>query len=349
MRMLLLAERISDRAWSPTAVVVPLARALAEEGSVVLAVDVASGDVEAWPAEVRVRRPGVGADERDPLGFRAWARGVRKETEHDVSVSFSPLADADVVVALTPAGEREGRVALTRRGVVSRAFEAMDRGRALGASAAGSRGEGLALPPVSLMEPGAGADVRAVLGIPPGGLMVLASSAHAEEEAFVALVRGFASLPGEAVLVLAGRWSYLGYEAASRAGVADRVRVVGGTARMRDLILACHVACAPSMHGSGRFAADALRLGKPVLAPRGSRGGVVVASAGEPRPGIVVSEEGGGWSGALGRACDAGWREGAGARAREVSERFAVERLVEFVRELACGVSGRPRPGRGRR
>lgn len=336
MRILLFAERITGRPWSPTAAVVPIARALGARDEVTLAADLAPGlDPSACrPARAIVRRPAHTADDRDPRGFRRWTRRLVRELPHDFALALSPLACADARLDLSPCGERESRIALARAGPIGAGFEILDRAW-LPAAVLLGRGAAPAIevPAPSLLEPGeAAADFREALRVDAGRPIYLATCTHAEEPTFAAMLAGFARSAGEAVLLIAGRWAWTARESARECG--DGVRVVGATSRLPDLLRASSLALATSAVGSGRFAVDALRLGKPVLVPAGTAAEKALRRAGDPPPGAVVAEPSAdAWARAIARA--ASIAPASGARAEEFSFACFIDRLRAAIRQRA--------------
>lgn len=336
MRILLLAERISGRPWSPTAVVVPIARALGAQAEVTLAVDLAPGlDPSAClPARPIVRRPAHTADDRDPRGFRRWTRRLSRELPHDFALALSPLAWADARLDLSPCGERESRIALARAGPIGAGFEVFDRAWLPAAALLRRRAAPpIELPAPSLLEPGgAAADFREALRIDAGRPIYLATSTHAEEPNFAAMLAGFASSPGEAVLLIAGRWAWTARELARQCG--DRARIVGATSRLPDLLRTSSLALATSTAGSGRFAVDALRLGRPVLVPAGTAAERALRRAGDPPPGAVVAAPSAdAWARAIAGA--ASIARASGARAQEFSFACFIDRLRAAIGQRA--------------
>ena len=128
---------------------------------------------------------------------------------------------------------------------------------------------------------------------------------------------------GKFILGVLARDAFHAHDAAVRAGAADAVRVLGTTDRIVSVLGACDVAIVPPaaipdafVTGSaGRFAADALRLARPVLAADGAPGAELLASLPGLGPaGAVVRHDGvepasAPWERAIARAMEPQWQD----------------------------------------
>lgn len=136
---------------------------------------------------------------------------------------------------------------------------------------------------------------------------------------------------------------------ALRAGgdCADRVRIVGTTQDMLPALAACDAAalCVPvagtafSAGAQGRFAADALRVGRPLLALASGSGAELLNSTTSTKndpasrlAGLIVHESTPmAWSGALARVSDRAWLDSASFAARALGPRLDPKSLVDAL------------------
>lgn len=178
---------------------------------------------------------------------------------------------------------------------------------------------------------------------------------------------------GNLIVGVLARDAFHAHDAGVRAAAAEWVRVLGTTASVEGALAACDVALLPPalipdpflMGASGRFAADALRLGKPVLAADGASGAELIESLpGLGDPGALVRHDGvepphAPWERALARAMEPQWRDravvaaaAAGGLGRIGPNRFidALEVVLEgSMAEARRAVPGAARVGGGRR
>src|SRR5690606_5158432 len=131
------------------------------------------------------------------------------------------------------------------------------------------------------------AEVRARLHINPARRVVLVSlmrTVGTDWEAFLEAISRITApevATGHAPVVVAmARDAYAVHDAACRAGCQRALRVVGQTEAVEALLSAADAVCAPleprpdafCAGATGRFVADALRAGLPVLAAAGASG-----------------------------------------------------------------------------
>jgi len=139
------------------------------------------------------------------------------------------------------------------------------------------------------------AAVRRALGL-GAGPVGLASAAHLGQPGWAEMLGGLAAGPVEIRLVVCGGSPHAVAMLARRWGVGDRVMAISGVdpVRMGALIAASDAVVLPAHHpdrrGSGRLAADALRVGRPVLASAGAPGFGLIEPRGfgTPPVGLVV-------------------------------------------------------------
>ncbi len=194
--------------------------------------------------------------------------------------------------------------------------------------------------------------VRTALGIDPEACVLLTSAMHPFRGGASAMVEGFAAAQSRAaapmgseasissrvvppVLLVAGRYNVAFHSAAVKAGCVDRVKFLGGTSRMDAALAAADAAIVPApvrlLTGTGRFIADAVRVGLPVVASPGAPGVALLtrAASGVLAPGIVVDENSpSAWRTAIEMILDSGVRTRHTAAARDVSPKLAMPSLL---------------------
>lgn len=192
---------------------------------------------------------------------------------------------------------------------------------------------------------------RATLGIAAHRPVFLCSGVHADLPGLDAALAGFARVSRAAapLLLILSRQPYSVRRAAARAGCkADDVLVLGLTRRIDALLCAANVAIAPfdaragdRVCSTGRFIADALRLGRPVLAtPYAGAASLLAAASDAPDPpGALVSGTPDAWAGAFDQALDPAWRAQAAARARERSPALDFTALLARLERAVCDPS----------
>lgn len=96
------------------------------------------------------------------------------------------------------------------------------------------------------------------------GLVIAVSATAPSRQDFTGLLDALESV--DATLLVAGGSGHVVMRWAEAVGVAHRVRPVGPTSRMSDMLAAVDVAAVPSTReGTARFATDAVRVGRPVV------------------------------------------------------------------------------------
>lgn len=174
--------------------------------------------------------------------------------------------------------------------------------------------------------------IRLAAGVTGGDTFALASCTGLVGESlapvFEAAARvndrlGRTGRQGRLIVGVLARDAFHAHDQAVRASAAEWVRVLGTTARVEAALSACDVAIVPPpaipdgfLTGStGRFAADALRMARPVIIADGAPGAELVSSLpGLGEPGAVVRNDGiepasASWERALARAMEPQWRE----------------------------------------
>lgn len=329
MKIAILTEYVRGFVWSHTAWAADLGHALARRGHhVTVACDGLEDPAMFTGIDLCTRRPERTLRGSDPLGFLNWTIELREHIRADATISLTPLAPADLWMPLSPSTLAELTPSLRAHTPVSAALEILARPwlpTALIAEARARRGSGSFPTPVMArlgrLESSSGAralgyasrfdrpepeqrrtlrtQTRERLGISPDRPVVLLSAVHAKRPGLSALLAGFAGLRRRGVvnpplLLVMGRRAHHVHRAADRANCADGLRFLGGTARADAAFAAADLAVAPwaaSMgSATGRFIADALRLGVPVVAHRHAPGAELIEPAhlGTPELGTLL-------------------------------------------------------------
>ncbi|MCW5776458.1 MAG: glycosyltransferase [Phycisphaeraceae bacterium] len=359
MRLLLLADYAECHPWSPAAWAADLAHSLHEHGhDVLVACDGADDPADFAPVRVLVRDERRTARHAHPLRFARWAGAVRARHADRACVSLTHFAPGDLWIPLGPPtmaslrsnlllrrsspgsmaayladrpwlahaaiAERQARAAAARFGTIRGALNAP-----AGALPDGRIGLGFAsrLPP-----PDAAHDAcqrvrtRRTLGLREHESVVLLSGIHLDRPGLHEFLAGAAVAEARPIVLAPAYRGYRLHLAAERAGMGERVRLVGATARMDALFAAADLAAAPFAAPAGittgRFVCDAIRAARPVLARADAPGAELIALAPETRPGALVpNPTPEGW----GRAIDAALEPESLARARHASESLSCQ------------------------
>ena len=212
--------------------------------------------------------------------------------------------------------------------------------------------------------------VRSSLGIDSEACVLLTSAMHPFRAGATAMVEGFAAARDRAVvpmgseasissrdappvLLVAGRYNVAFHNAAAKAGCLDRVKFLGGTSRMEAALAAADVAIVPAplrpLTGTGRFIADAVRVGLPVVASPGAPGVHLLTrvASGVLSPGIVVGDNTPqAWRAAIEMILDSGVRARHVAAARDMSPVLTMSSLLARLEHVLMEQAAR---GTGRR
>ena len=179
-------------------------------------------------------------------------------------------------------------------------------------------------------------------------------------------INGATARGGSCIALVLARDIYHTHDQAVRAGCAEWVRVLGPTSRIAAALAACDFALVPepapvgadafSRGDSGRFAADALRMARPVLAEPFAPGAELVRA--QPPlgdPGSIVRSDGvepvaTSWARAIGKAMDHSWRDRATLAAAAAGEQLGENGFLDALDEcLHAAVAERRRAAGPRR
>lgn len=370
MKILILAEHVEPQPWSESRWALDLSRALIARGhELMLALDSIYDEADA-PGTLMVHRMRRRERERRPLGFARWASGVRRIVPHEVSLSFSRLAAADVRLILGEPAMHSWWSNVRSRHPISAMFEAVQHphlpgamlaerlaaspGRSvrtlrIGGPAEPAPGSGmlgfasrLGTPDAAAFE-GLRLRTRAALGLSPERTAILISAVHPERPGLGPMLEAFAALRQTRrelapVLLVAGGSGYTVQRAAAALCADGGLRFLGATSRIDAAIAASDLVAAPlagRREGeTGRFIADALRLGRPVLASGAACGAELLAplrvpGVGGAVPGHVIARpDVSHWRRALQGAMSERWRADAAHAATIVGSRLSMDALT---------------------
>ena len=351
-----------------------LVRAFRNRGhEITLAIDGADDcDIFAGDDRIRVlvhnpQRDHLGAN---PFAFQQWAFALRERIPHDRTVSLTPLVPGELWLPLGPGAWDNVKAVLATQSPLSALSElahqpwllAVEAAERIAASSttpvltfgSGPTGLGYAsrLPQPSeseVME--MRSTMRELLRIPFDRPVVLISAFHAHRFGLKPFLSGFAHLCRETtdrkpLCLIIGRSGESIAEAASRAGCLDYVKMLGRTNRVIELLAAADLAAVPlaaarySRFGlktstvTGRFTADALRIGRPVIALNRAPGAELLQPPEDNSdplgPGwIVDSADSTQWSIGLTTAMSRPWLGHRTPAARTAGALLSMDRLID--------------------
>lgn len=313
--------------------------------------------------EVVLRRPAGTFVSARPLSYRAWLRGRIRDDRSGPVLSLTRIWAGDVWLPLGLSAReqfdlvRSGRSPLAAPRLALHTPRLLQTVSAERAAAADARRAGT--PPLRLGGPGVSPErvmtatgldqptpervlhhrerVRRRLGL-GAAPVALASAAHLAQPGWDAMLAGLAAGPDGIRLLVSGGSPHAVAMRARRAGVGGRVVPLSGLdpARVGEVIAAADAVVLPAhhadRHGSGRLAADGLRVGRPVLAAEGAPGAGLVEPRGfgTPAVGVIVSpptaER---WRAAFGVLSDPGRLAGMTDAARSVGAGLGMDGLIE--------------------
>lgn len=380
MKITILTDYVRGFVWSPTAWAADLGHALAARGHrVTVACDGLEDPSVFTGLSLVVRRPERTLRGSDPLGFLDWSCELGKYVPADATISLTPLAPGDLWMPLSPSTLAELVPSLRAHTPVSALLEILARPWlpiALLAESRAHRGlHGRPAPFVAALgrlESRGGVhalgyasrfarpdtdrrrdlrdQTRRLLGISPDRPVVLLSAVHAKRPGLSTMLAGFASLrrnatPNAPLLLVMGRRAHHLHREAARADGVEGLRFLGGTARADAAFAAADLAVAPwsaSMGSStGRFIADALRLGVPVVAHRQAPGAELIEPAhfGTPEIGSLLEHPTAhDWQAALGDYLSRDRINAATRAAHDVSGVVSMSGLVTRIESILSGL-----------
>lgn len=325
------------------------------------------------PIDLRVHRPGRDHLGANPFAFQAWAMRMRDQITHDVSLSLTPLVPGDVWLPLGPQTWDSIKSVLMTQSPISAVSEfvhrpwlpAVDVAERLAARATtrrltfGLQGIGYAS---RLDQPDEDriADVRRVvrrrLGIDESRSVVIASVLHAHRSGLKSFLGAFGHVVRETIgpkplALLIGRSGESIARYADRFGVTEHVLQLGRTMRVMELIAASDLVAAPlaaakyaswglkQSSTSGRFVADGLRIGRPVIALNRASGAELLTPGrveGDPLgPGwIVDANDTTQWSIGLMTGLSRAWLGHRTDAARRAGQDLGMDHLMERLEAL---------------
>lgn len=263
------------------------------------------------PIQLRVHRPARDHLGANPFPFQKWAMRIRDQVTHDVSLSLTPLVPGDVWLPLGPQTWDSIKSVLMTQSPISAVSEfvhrpwlpAVDMAERIAARATtrrltfGLQGIGYASR-LEQPDPDRVADVRRMvrrrLGIDESRSVVIASVLHAHRSGLKSFLGAFGHVVRETsgpkpLALLIGRSGESIARYAQRFGVTEHVMQLGRTMRVMELIAASDLVAAPLAAAkyaswglklsatSGRFVADGLRVGRPVIALNRASGAEMLA------------------------------------------------------------------------
>ncbi|MEN0020553.1 MAG: hypothetical protein AAF747_06700 [Planctomycetota bacterium] len=368
--IVLLAEYIDSAAWTPNERIVELALAFAGRGrSVLMAADGADHLPALDVAGVRVwrRNKTRGQRQLQPRAFRDWADALPRLVEQRYGVrapivSTVWLASGDVHCPIGPSITSQAIEQVLSKLCSPPALAAfvyerawLPRAAMLERATRTSSPQILHLPIASALPKLTEAErdaiarrVRTVLGVRADERLVVVAGTHPDQPGVEHALRALAKADSPPlVIVLPGMLAYKLRTTALDAGLSvtgsedarHRAVCIGGTRSMGELLAAADLAVVTkpgrrmAKHCLGRFCADAVRSGVPIVAEAGSPG---IELAHEDAIHIVADASD--WPDAVGGASDASWLKRAKAAAWLRRDAADIGRQLDAI-ESAAGLS----------
>jgi hypothetical protein len=184
--------------------------------------------------------------------------------------------------------------------------------------------------------------VRELLDIPDEAVVFVISEVHTDRPGLVGVLRGIARCrqgrAGDPIAVIAGRKTHTIRRACDEAQIGRSVRIIGGTRQMAHLLAAADAAIAYGHSGevgrTGRFIADALRMGRPVVMSAGAIGAELVRGdiTGDTSAGLALTDtSSAGWAAGIATASGHAWRAIAAARAAQIGSRLGLDAMAARI------------------
>lgn len=187
------------------------------------------------------------------------------------------------------------------------------------------------------------ARTRTLLGIPPDRRVVLVSAPTPIGNVLDGLMKGavdihtrFRGHADTPILLILARDAFAAHSATARTGALPHTRILTPSDRVEAPLAAADlcVLATPAAIGqfefgaTGRFAADALRMGRPLIALSGASGYDLARHifSDSSRPGLTIdTSEPDVWQRALRTACEERWLEESGRAAAQIGTSLASE------------------------
>lgn len=312
MNIVVVTEYLRAKPWATGRWACAIAAGLAERGHrVTVLCDGTETTTPFGDVEVVQRNPLRRHTQRQPLRFARWAHAQTEHRSPDVAISCVHTVATHHWFPVGPWVVDEFDDLLGKRSPVSfalslahqpwlpQAWVAARRARSLGHTPRSPTAIGF----VSMLDrdddaalAARRARAREVLGL--SGRVVVVSATDPQRRDITRLLEAVDAL--DAMLLIAGGRAHAITTWADENKFSHRVRSVGPTSRMADVLAAADVAVVPSpSDGTARFAADALRVGRPVICAAGGASARLAAEY----PGAAMRCDGN-WSDVLARAFD---------------------------------------------
>ena len=379
MKILIFAEYVRSSPIAISHWAIDLTRALHSRGhEITLAIDGAD-DCALFQGidgiRLRVHNPQRDHLDANPFAFQRWAFKLRDRIAHDRSLSLTPLVPAHLRIPLGPGAWDNVKTVLATQGPLSALSEiahqpwllALEVAERMAASSntpvctfglgPGGLGYASRFPQPSQAEViDMRRSMRELLRIPHDRRVVLISAVHAHRRGLPPFLSAFAHLCRETyehppLCIIIGRSGESLAAAATRAGCLDNVKILGRTNRVVELLAASDLAAIPlaaARHArlglktssvTGRFAADALRVGRPVIALNRAPGAELLnppADHSDPLgPGwLVDAADSTQWSIGLTTAMSLAWLGHRTPAARTSGILLSMDRLIDRIERV---------------
>jgi glycosyltransferase involved in cell wall biosynthesis len=189
--------------------------------------------------------------------------------------------------------------------------------------------------------------LRRLLGISDSSLVVALSAVHHDRPGIAEFFDGAAATIASHVppspdlhILIAGRKTHTLHKLIEAAGISSRTHILGGTARIDAVLAASDLAVATGTRidttSTGRFIADALVMGVPVLATPTAPGSQLVRPTPEQSTaaGLIVDfPSSDAWRRALRTAGSPPWRAVASAHAKTLAPALSIDTFTKRLAE----------------
>lgn len=289
-RVVLVIEFVRDLPWSRTRWAVALAgayRALGHEVTVIADGADDPDQLESLGVELRLRRTQRASEDTQPRQFVRFAErelaSGRTRSDEDTVISLTWLVPADIWLPIEHTPGQRFRELVGEGSVVSLAFESVQQRWLPTALLAARRARRRGPTPMTIEQLGLAAadrvlaadeaivvrgDLRASLGIDEDERILLASVVQKRPQR-VADVLAWAARNEGRLLVLGSDW-YSIRRAFERANMPDRLVPMGATREPSAAVAAADAVLVSGKFGTGRLAALAIAMGKPIERVRSS-------------------------------------------------------------------------------